>query len=96
MYGYNLIFTPIKKSDCLEEAVLTHTVEECGIIQHYKGSDHIGQSECHRVSAHGLLLCPTFFPPLLSFSTVFQMVTVIYLDRPSLFLPLFFLKGVDG
>lgn len=42
------------------------TAEECGIIQHYKGSDHIGQSEC-----------PTFPSPL------FQMVTVISLDRPS-------------
>lgn len=57
-----------QKYDYLEDPVLTHSVEECGIIQHYKGSDHIGQSECHRVSAHGLLLCPTFFPPLVSFS----------------------------
>ncbi len=56
-----------KDDDYLEEPVRTRTVEECGILQHHEGSDHIGPSECHQASAHGLLSCPTFLPPRLSF-----------------------------
>lgn len=80
-------FTPIKIW-LTRRAGALRTLEECGIIQNYTDSDHIGQSvsqsECPRLVfvSHFPSSSPLFF-------TIYQMVTVIYLDRPGLFLPLF-------
>lgn len=81
--------SPPKRSRVAEQRRCTRCYRMCGILHMIM----LDSRECHGASAHGLLFVshfPSSSPPSFSFFflTVFQMATVIYSDRPRLFLPL--------